>query len=109
MRPGNFWDLMSCKQEPGESLWGYIRRFSKQCNSLPDVVDADVVSAFLSRTFCKSLIHKLSCQKLRTARELLDIATNYASGEEAVGAVFTDDRAKGKAKQEDQDEGPSSR
>jgi hypothetical protein len=29
--------------------------------------------------------------------------------EEAVGPVFTDDRAKGKAKREDQDEGPSSR
>jgi hypothetical protein len=60
---------------------------------------------FLSRTTCKSLVHKLGCQK---PRELLDIATNHASGEEAVGAVFTDGRAKGKAKREDQDEGPSS-
>jgi hypothetical protein len=33
---------------------------------------------------------------------------NQASGEEAVGAVFTNGRAKGKAKWEDQDEGPSS-
>jgi hypothetical protein len=27
--PGNSWDLKSCKQEPGESLRDYIRRFSK--------------------------------------------------------------------------------
>jgi hypothetical protein len=37
----------------------------------------------------------------------MDIATNHVSGEEAVGAVFTDGRTMGKAKREDQDEGPS--
>jgi hypothetical protein len=29
MRPGNSWDLWSCRQQPGESLREYIRRFSK--------------------------------------------------------------------------------
>jgi hypothetical protein len=84
----------------------YLHRFSKQCNSLPDVVDADVVSAFLSGTTCKSLVHKLGCPKPRTTRELLDIAMNHASGDEAVGTVFTDGGAKGKAKWEDQGEAP---
>jgi hypothetical protein len=60
-------------------------------------------------TTCKSLVHKLGCQKPCTTRELLDIATNHASGEEMVGKVFTDGRTMGKAKQKDQDEGPSSR
>jgi hypothetical protein len=31
VRPGNSWDLRSCRQQPGESLREYIRRFSKQC------------------------------------------------------------------------------
>ena len=91
VHPGNSWDLKSCKQEPGESLRDYIRRFSKQCNSLPGIVDADGIGAFLSGTHCKTLVHKLGCQKLRTTHELLEIATSHTSGEEAVGAVFERD------------------
>jgi hypothetical protein len=71
-------------------------------------MDADVISAFLSRTTL-NLVHKLGCRKPCTTREHLDIATNHASGEEAVRVVFPDGRAKGKAKWENQDEGPSSR
>jgi ribose 5-phosphate isomerase len=51
---------------------------------LPDVADADVIGAFLSGTTCESLVHKLGCKRLRTTKELLDIATSHASGEEAV-------------------------
>ena len=67
----------------------------------------DVISAFLSGTTCESLIHKLGCLKPRTTRNLLDVATNHATGEEAVGAAFNGGRDIGKAKHEDQDEGPS--
>ena len=88
-------------------MWGYICRFSKRCNSLLDVVDEDVISAFLSGTTCESLIHKLGCLKPQTTRDLLDVATNHTSGEEAVRAVFNGGRDKGKAKREDQDECPS--
>jgi hypothetical protein len=42
-----------------------------------------------------------------TTRELLDIANNFASGEEAVGAIFNDTKGKEK-RQESTDEGGSS-
>ena len=55
---------------------------------MPDVTDVDVIGAFLSRTTCESLVHKLGRKGPRTTKELLDIATSHASGEEAVGAIF---------------------
>ena len=45
--------------------------------------------------------------KPHTTRDLLDVATNHASGEEVVGAVFSGGRDKGKPKRTDLDEGPS--
>ena len=67
----------------------------------------DVISGFLSGTTCESLIHKLGCLKPCTTRDLLDIAMNHASSKEAIGAIFSGGRDKGKAKREDQDKGPS--
>jgi hypothetical protein len=70
---------------------------------LPDVIDADVVGAFLSGTSCDSLVHKLGRKGPWTTKEL----RNIASGQEAVGAIF--DRSRGKANQdEDASEGASS-
>ena len=95
-RPGNPWDLRNCRQKADETLRGYIRCFSQQCNELPNVADTNVIGAFLSETTCESLVHKLGCRGPRTTKELLDIATSHASGEEAVGAVF--DSTDGKAR-----------
>jgi hypothetical protein len=67
-----------------------------------------MIGAFLSGTTYESLLHKLGRKRPRTTKELLDIATSHASGEEAVGAIFY--LAQGKAKQdEDAGEGTSNR
>ena len=58
-RLGNPWDLKNCCQKADETLCGYIRCFSRQCNELPNVTDADVIGAFLSGTTYESLVHKL--------------------------------------------------
>ena len=47
----------------------------------------------------ESLVHKLGRKGPRTTKELLDIATSHASGEEAAGAIF--DRLEGKARQDE--------
>ena len=75
MRPGNSWDLRSCRQQPGESLRDYIRRFSKQRTELPNITDSDVISAFLAGTTCRDLVSKLGRKTPTRASELMDIAT----------------------------------
>jgi hypothetical protein len=101
MRPGNSWDLQSCKQKPGESLWDYIQRFYKQRTKLPNITDSDVIMAFLSSTTCKELVRELGRNTPITANGLMDIITNFAAGKEAVGAIFGGNQDKGKHKEED--------
>jgi hypothetical protein len=59
VRPGNFWDLRSCTQRPGESLRDFIRRFSKRCTELPSVAQSKIVHAFLEGTTCRDLVREL--------------------------------------------------
>ena len=96
VRPRNSWDLKACKQKVGETLRKYIRRFSKQCNELPDIVDADMIGAFILGTTNETLIHELERCKPRTTWELLDLATSHASDEDAIRAIFC--KHKGKRK-----------
>jgi hypothetical protein len=92
VRPGNSWDLRSCRQEPGESLRDYIQRFSKQRTELPNITDSDVIGAFLAGTTCRDLVSKLGRKTPTRAIELMDIATKFASGQEAVEAIFRKDK-----------------
>jgi hypothetical protein len=92
VHPGNFWDLRSCRQQPGESLRDYIRRFSKQRTELPNVTDSDVIGAFLADTTCRDLVSKLGRKTPTRASELMDIATKFASGQEAVEDMFRKDK-----------------
>jgi hypothetical protein len=80
VRPGNSWDLRSCRQQPGESLRDYIRRFSKQRTELPNITDSDVIGAFLAGTTCRDLVSKLGRKTPTRVSELMDIATKFASG-----------------------------
>jgi hypothetical protein len=92
VRPGNSWDLRSCRQQPGESLREYIRWFSKQCIELPNITDSDVIGAFLAGTTCRDQVSKLGRKTPTKASELMDIATKFASGQEAVEAIFRKDK-----------------
>jgi hypothetical protein len=96
VRLGNSWDLRSCRQQPGESLQEYILRFSKQRTELPNITDSDVIGAFLASTTCRDLVSKLGRKTPTKASELMDIATKFASGQEAVKAIFWKDKQSGK-------------
>jgi hypothetical protein len=71
-----------------------MRRFSKRCTELPSVAQSEIVHAFLEGTTCRDLVRELGRSPPADSNELFDIATSFASGEEAVGAIF--DGKKGK-------------
>jgi hypothetical protein len=107
VRPGNSWDLRACTQKPSESLRDFIRRFSKHCMELPSVAQSEIVHAFLEGTTCRDLMHELGRNPPVDSNELFDIATSFASGEEAVGAIF--DGKKGKCVDDTPAEGSKSK
>jgi hypothetical protein len=89
VRPRNPWDLKGCRQKQGEPLWDYIWCFSQKYHELPSVANADVISTFWDNTMCHSLVHELDNEQPKTTKELCNIATRHASGEEVVGSTFT--------------------
>jgi hypothetical protein len=93
---GKQWKLCNCKQQPGESLREYIWHFSKFSIELPGMTDNDAISTFQNGTTCTFLIHWLGRRMPRTTRELLDIASNNADGEEVVAATLNTPQGKGK-------------
>jgi hypothetical protein len=58
------------------------------------VAQLEIVHAFLEGTTCRDLVRELERSPPVDSNELFDIATSFASGEEAVGAIF--DGKKGK-------------
>jgi hypothetical protein len=61
---------------------------------LPSVAQSEIVHAFLEGTTCRDLVRELERNPPVNSNKLFDIATSFASGEEAVGAIF--DGKKGK-------------
>jgi hypothetical protein len=109
VRPRNSWDLRSSCQKPGESLREYIWRFSKQRTELPNITDSDVIGAFLAGTTCRDLVSKLGRKSPTRASELMDITTKFASGQEAVEAIFWKDKQPQGRQQEDVPEASAQR
>jgi hypothetical protein len=52
------------------------------------------VHTFLKGTTCRDLVRELGRSPPIDSNELFDIATSFASGEEAVGAIFDGKKAK---------------
>ena len=46
--------------------------------------DVGIINALIYGTTCEALINALGHETPRTMRELLDVATQYATGDEAV-------------------------
>jgi hypothetical protein len=74
---------------------------------LPSVAQSEIVHAFLEGTTCRDLVRELGRSPPVDSNELFNIATSFASGEEAVGAIF--DGKKGKRVDDTPAEGSKSK
>jgi hypothetical protein len=73
----------------------------------PERAQSEIVHAFLEGTTYRDLVRKLGRSPPVDSNELFDIATSFASDEEAVGAIF--DRKKGKRVDDAPTEGSQSK
>jgi hypothetical protein len=96
----NSWDLRSCRQKQEKTLREYNCQYSKQRIELPNITDLDVISAFLADTSYRDLVSKLGRKTPTKASELMDIATKFASGQEAVDAIFHNGKGSTKRKED---------
>jgi hypothetical protein len=71
------------------------------------VAQSEIVHAFLEGTTCRDLVRELGRNPPVDSNGLFDIATSFASGEEAVGAIF--DGKKGKRTNDAPAEGSKSK
>jgi hypothetical protein len=71
------------------------------------VAQSEIVHAFLEGTTCRDLVRELGRSPPVDSNKLFDIATSFASGEEAVGAIF--DGKKGKRADDTPAEGSKSK
>jgi hypothetical protein len=60
--PRNSRDLRNCGLRANETLWEYIRCFSKKHNELPNVTNTNVINAFTCGMTCKVFIHVFRCE-----------------------------------------------
>jgi hypothetical protein len=81
----------------------------KQRTELPNITDSDVIGAFLAGTICRYLVSKLGHKTHTRASELMDITTKFASGQEAVEAIFRKDKQPQGRQQEDVPEASAQR
>jgi hypothetical protein len=75
----------SSQGNPCESTSGGFQSSAPSC---PNITDSNVIGAFLAGTTCWDLVSKLGRKTPTKAIELMDIATKFASGQEAVEAIF---------------------
>jgi hypothetical protein len=56
---------------------------------MTNLANADIIRTFISRTTSETQVHKLGRKSPQTTKELHDIVTNHALGEDAMGRSST--------------------
>jgi hypothetical protein len=70
------------RQEPGETLWAFIVRFTKVRGTIPRVSDASIITAFRQGVRDEMMLEKLATHDVETVTTLFVLADKCARAAE---------------------------
>jgi hypothetical protein len=70
--------LHAVRQEPGETLWAFISRFTKVRGTIPRISDASIITAFRQGVRDKKMLEKLATHDVETVPTLFALADKCA-------------------------------
>ena len=80
--------LSMIKQEQGESIRSYIKRFFNTRATIPNIANDDVIDYFQSGTTVQSLYHDFGRNRPKTVIDLWDMMQRWADEEEQERSRF---------------------
>jgi hypothetical protein len=67
-------NLHAVRQEPGETLWAFISRFTKVRGTIPHISDASIITAFRQVVRDEKMLEKLATHDVETVTTLFALA-----------------------------------
>jgi hypothetical protein len=74
--------LHAVRQEPGETLWTFISRFTKVRGTIPRISDASIITAFRQGVRDEKMLEKLATHDVETVTTLFALADKCARAAE---------------------------
>jgi hypothetical protein len=74
--------LHAVRQEPGETLWAFISRFTKVRGTIPRISDASIITAFRQGVRDEKMLEKLTTHDVETVPTLFALADKCARATE---------------------------
>jgi hypothetical protein len=74
--------LHAVRQEPGETLWAFISRFTKVRGTIPRISDASIITAFRQGVHDTKMLEKLAMHDVETVMTLFTLADKCARAAE---------------------------
>jgi hypothetical protein len=75
--------LHAVRQEPGETLWAFISRFTKVQGTIPRISDASIITAFRQGVRDEKMLEKLATHDVDTVPTLFALADKCARAAES--------------------------
>jgi hypothetical protein len=96
-RSGTRMDLAMVKQEQGETLYKYMRRFFDKRATVVDVTDKKVIDLFQNGLYRRRTFEDFGRRRPKSTPHLKDMITSWADEEDKANAKY--DAIRGKSKQ----------